>query len=423
MTSNFLGRPSSRFASAFRALRYRNYRLFISGQFISLVGTWMQNVAQAWLVYRLTGSSLLLGAVGFVNQIPILLLSPFTGALADRRDRRWIVIGAQTAMMILAFALAALTLGGGIRIWHIFVLAALLGTASAFDVPARQSLFVELVERDDLINAIALNSSVFNGARVVGPAVAGVLVAAIGEGWCFFVNAVSYIAVIAGLLKIRSPERTIPPPASSPLAHVLEGFRFVWRNTPIHALLALLGLASLVGTPYSVLMPIFADRILHGGPRGLGLLMGAAGSGAVLGALVVAARHGTRGLGNWAAAACSVFGLSLILFSLSRAFWLSALLLLPVGFSLMVQLASSNTIIQTMVPDGLRGRVMALYTMMLLGMAPVGALMAGAAAEKLGAPFTVAAGGGICLVGAAVFWQRWRTCPPSDVSNRVHMVE
>ncbi len=423
MTSNFLNRPSSRFASAFRALRYRNYRLFISGQFISLIGTWMQNVAQAWLVYRLTGSSLLLGAVGFVNQIPILLLSPFTGALADRRDRRWIVIGAQIAMMILAAALAVLTLGGGIRIWHIFVLAALLGTASAFDVPARQSLFVELVDRDDLINAIALNSSVFNGARVVGPAVAGVLVAAIGEGWCFFVNAVSYIAVIAGLLKIRAPERALPPLASSRLAHVLEGFRFVWRNTPIHALLALLGLASLVGTPYSILMPIFADRILHGGPSGLGLLMGATGTGAVVGALVVAARHGTRGLGNWVSVSCSAFGLSLVLFSLSRVFWLSALLLLPVGFSLMMQLASSNTLIQTMVPDDLRGRVMALYTMMLLGMAPVGALLGGAAAEKLGAPFTVAAGGGICFIGAAVFWQRWRTLPPFEKSLRVEMLE
>ncbi len=400
-------RSSSVFASVFRALAYRDYRIFISGQFISLIGTWMQNVAQSWLVYRLTGSSLLLGTVGFLNQFPIMILSPFAGALADRLDRRRIVIASQVCMMLLAFTLAGLTLGGWIRMWQIFVLAALLGVAVSFDIPARQSLFVEMVGKTDLINAIALNSSVFNGARIIGPAIAGVLVAAIGEGWCFFGNGVSYFAVIAGLSMLRLAARTSPLPASSALADIVEGLRYVWRTGPVHALLALLGLASLVGMPYSVLMPVFADRVLHGGARELGLLMGASGLGALLGALTVAARQGVRGLGRWVAVSSAGFGAALILFSLSRWFWLSAALLVPVGFSLMVQMAASNTLIQTMVPDVLRGRVMALYSMMLLGMAPFGSLLAGAVAERLGAPAMVAAGGIVCVAGSAVFWYMW----------------
>src|SRR5580700_10414816 len=290
----------SRWQVAGRALRHRNFQLFFSGQLISLIGTWMQSVAQSWLVYRLTGSALLLGSVGFASQIPVFLFAPLGGIAADRFNRRQIVISTQVASMVLAFILAALTLFHKVQVWHVFVLASLLGVVNAFDIPGRQSFLVEMVGKDDLMNAIALNSSMFNGARVIGPAVAGILVAKIGEGWCFFANAVSYSAVIIGLLMMRvhSPVRAA---MASPFEHMMEGFRFVERTAPIKALLLLLGMVSLVGMPYVVLMPIFADQILHGGARGLGILMGATGVGALLGALTLAFREGVKGLGRWVA--------------------------------------------------------------------------------------------------------------------------
>jgi MFS family permease len=400
------GRRGPRLSESLRALRHRNFQLFFAGQFVSLIGTWMQGVAQSWLVYRLTGSSFLLGAVGFAGQIQVFLLSSIGGTIADRYDRRRVVIATQSASMLLAFALAALTLTGHVRVWHIFVLAALLGAVNAFDIPARQSFIVEMVGKADLINAIALNSSMFNGARIVGPAIAGILVASIGEGWCFFSNAVSYIAVIAGLLLMQT--RTPPPRVSeaSPLARILEGFRFVRSTTPIRDLLLLLGLVSLVGVPYTVLMPIFAAQILHGGARGLGILMGAAGVGALCGAVSLAVRSRIQGLGRLAGYSSAGFAVSLILFSMSRSFWLSVSLLVPAGFFLMVQTASSNTLIQSMVPDELRGRIMAVYSMMFMGMAPFGALFAGLLAERLGAPLTVATGAIGCIAGSVVFLSR-----------------
>jgi MFS family permease len=392
----------SRWQVAGRALRHRNFQLFFSGQLISLIGTWMQSVAQSWLVYRLTGSALLLGSVGFASQIPVFLFAPLGGITADRVNRRHIVISTQVAAMVLAFILAALTLLGRIQVWHVFVLASLLGVVNAFDIPGRQSFLVEMVGKEDLMNAIALNSSMFNGARVIGPAIAGILVARIGEGWCFFANAVSYIAVIIGLLMMRvhSPARAL---SASPLEHMMEGFRFVEKTAPIRALLLLLGIVSLVGMPYVVLMPIFADQILHGGARGLGILMGATGVGALLGALTLAFREGVKGLGRMVAWCCAGFGASLGIFSLSRNFWLSVILLLPVGYSIMLQMACSNTLIQVMVPDALRGRVMAVYSMMFMGMAPIGALLGGVLADRLGAPLTVAIGGLASLVGAGWF--------------------
>jgi MFS family permease len=301
---------SSRWQVALRALRHRNFQLFFSGQLISLIGTWMQSVAQSWLVYRLTGSALLLGSVGFASQVPVFLFAPLGGIAADRYNRRYIVIGTQVASMLLAFILAALTLWHRVQVWHVFVLASLLGVVNAFDIPGRQSFLVDMVGKQDLMNAIALNSSMFNGARVIGPAIAGILVAKIGEGWCFFANAVSYIAVIIGLLMMRveSPARTSMP---SPFEHMMEGFRFVNRTAPIRALLLLLGLVSLVGMPYVVLMPIFADKILHGGAQGLGILMGSTGVGALLGALTLAFREGVKGLGRWVALCCAGFGASL----------------------------------------------------------------------------------------------------------------
>lgn len=392
----------SRWQVAWRALRHRNFQLFFSGQLISLVGTWMQSVAQSWLVYRLTGSALLLGSVGFASQIPVFLFAPLGGITADRYNRRYIVIATQIASMLLAFILAALTLLHKVQVWHVFVLAALLGVVNAFDIPGRQSFLVDMVGRDDLMNAIALNSSMFNGARVIGPAIAGILVAKIGEGWCFFANGVSYIAVIIGLLLMRvaSPPR---PAMASPFEHMMEGFRFVNDTAPIRALLLLLGLVSLVGMPYVVLMPIFADQILHGGAQGLGILMGATGVGALLGALTLAFREGVKGLGRWVAWCCAGFGASLAVFAYSQKFWVSVILLLPVGYSMMLQMACSNTLIQVMVPDALRGRVMAVYSMMFMGMAPIGALLGGVLADSLGAPRTVAIGGLACLMGAAWF--------------------
>ncbi|HVG22465.1 MAG TPA: MFS transporter [Blastocatellia bacterium] len=389
--------------SAMRALKHRNFQLFFSGQLVSLVGTWMQSVAQSWLVYRLTGSPVLLGLVGFSSQIPVFLLAPIGGIVADRKDRHRIIIITQTVAMLLAFALAALTLSGLIKVWHIFVFAAMLGVINSFDIPARQAFIVDMVGKEDLINAIALNSSMFNGARIIGPAVAGVLVAAIGEAWCFFANAASYVAVIAGLMMMNVAARPRPNRTGSPLAEIIEGFRFAGQTGPIRALLLLLGVVSLAGMPYAVLMPIIADRILGGGASGLGILMGASGAGALIGALSLAGRKGVAGLGRWVAFSSAGFGVGLVLFSLSRTFWLSAALLVPVGLSMMVQMASSNTLIQTMVPDHLRGRVMAVYSMMFMGMAPLGSLLAGVLAGRLGAPGTIAAGGAVCMLGASVF--------------------
>lgn len=396
----------SKTKTALRALRHRNFRLFFAGQLVSLIGTWMQMIAQSWLVYRLTGSSFLLGSIGFASQIPIFLLAFVGGTVADRYNRHRIIVAAQAASMILAFILSVLTLTETVRIWHIFVLSALLGIVNAFDMPARQAFVVELVGKEDLMNAIALNSSIFNGARVLGPSVAGILIAGIGEGWCFFANGVSYIAVIAGLLLMRLEARKGIARNQSAISSVMEGFQFVRRNRPIRALLLLLGLVGLFAMPYSVLMPIFADKILHGGPRGLGILMGATGLGALTGSLFMAAKSDARGLGKIVAWACAGFASGLILFSLSRYFWLSALFLVPVGFSLMVQMASTNTLIQIMVPDDLRGRVMSTHVWMFLGMAPFGSFLAGAIAAHLGAPATIWIGAALCLAGAGWFASR-----------------
>ena len=411
--------PGEGLPATLRALKHRNFQLFVAGQLISLIGTWMQNVAQAWLVYRITNSSFLLGAVGFAGQIPVFLFAPLGGIVADRYNRQRVVIGTQVVSMVLAFILAALTLTHTVQVWHIFVLAALLGVVNAFDIPGRQSFLVEMVGREDLMNAIALNSSMFNGARIIGPAIAGILVAKIGEGWCFFANAVSYIAVIFGLFMMRVGARTYVPPSGSPIDHMLQAFHWVRNTGPIRALLLLLGLVSLVAMPYTILMPVFAANVLHAGGQGLaafldardlgavrlGVLMAATGVGALLGALTLASRTGVRGLGRWVAYSCGGFGVALVLFAASRSFWLSTFLLLPVGFCMMLQMSASNTLIQAMVPDNMRGRVMALYSMMFMGMAPFGALFGGSLAERLGAPLTVAIGAIAGIAGAV--WFGW----------------
>ena len=386
-----------------RALRHRNFQLFFGGQFISLVGTWMQNIAQDWLVYRLTGSSLLLGVVGFASQIPIFLLGPVGGIIADRFNRQRTVIATQAASMVLALALAVLTLTGTIRVWEIMILASLLGVVNAVDIPARQSFLIEMVGRDDLLNAIGLNSSIFNGARVVGPAIAGLVVAGIGEGWCFFVNGVSYIAVIAGLTMMRITHQTALQQHGSPMENLVEGLRFARQTAPVRSLLLLIGLISIGATPYTILMPIFAGRILHGDARVLGILMGATGVGALIGALTIASKKTVQGLGRFVWTSSIGLGASLVLFAISKRMWLSIPPLVLVGFSILITAGATNTLLQAMSPDRLRGRVMALYSMMFVGMTPVGALLAGVVADKIGAPWTVGIGGVACLVGGAIF--------------------
>lgn len=388
----------------FRALKTRNYQYFFAGQLLSLIGTWMQTVAEAWLVYKLTGSTVLLGLISFSGQIPVFFLAPIGGAIADKYDRRKILIFTQSTAMILAGTFAFLTITGSMQIHHLFVLAVALGLVNAFDIPTRQSFIVDLVKREDLTNAIALNSSMFNGARIVGPAIGGLLVASVGAGWCFAINSVSYIAVITGLLLIKIDVKKTIEQTGTAVSRIVEGFTFVAKTSPIRSLLLLLGTVSLMGTPYSVLMPIFSDQILNGGAEGLGLLMGAAGVGALAGALTMAARKGLKGIGRWIALATAGFGTSIILFSFSRSFWLSALLLVPAGFAMMIQMSASNTLIQSMVPDNLRGRVMAVYSMMFMGVAPLGSMLAGTlATTRLGAPYTVAIGGAVCIGAAALF--------------------
>lgn len=402
------------FPDALRSLRHRNYRLFCSGQLVSLIGTWMQMVALSWLVYRLTGKAAMLGLMSFCNLIPVFLLAPVGGLVADRVPSRRLLLITQTVAMSLALTLALLTLTGHVRMWHLFVSALLLGTTNAFDNPGRQVFAARTVPRQDLMNAVALNSSMVTGARVAGPALAGVLVAFLGEGWCFFMNGVSYVAVIAGLLAMRFPPAEAPAAAQdsqSQAARLLEGFRMIRQARPIAALLLLLGLLSLLGAPYQVLMPIFAAEVFHGGSKVFGLLSSTSGLGALAGAVTLAVRPHFHGLGRWIAATALLFGLALVCFAGSRTLGLSLPLLFLAGGAYMVEMAATNTLIQMMVPDAFRGRVMSIYAMMFLGMAPLGGLLAGLLAHRLGAPVTVALGGAGCLACGGAFtlhYRRWR---------------
>jgi MFS family permease len=396
-------------STRFRALQHRNFQLFFAGQLVSLIGTWMQSTAQLWLVYKLTNSAALLGVFGFANQVPILLLASIGGYVGDRYNRHRGVIATQTASMILAFILAVLTLTGvvsrmGVRgAWLIIFIAFLVGIVNAFDVPIRQAFLVQMVGKEDLPNAIALNSSIFNGARVVGPAIAGFAIAWIGEGWCFFLNGVSFLAVIIALLAMRIAAVERKPSTDSPLQSLMQGFRFAMSDLPIRSALLLLSWLSLLGLQYSVFLPIFADDILHGGARGLGLLMSSAGVGAVVGALHFAARTEFKGLARWIAGTSMSCAIGLVLFAGSRVFWMSMVVLFVVGFSATVQMAATNTIIQSRVPDELRGRIMAVYATMFMGVQPVGSLLAGGIAKRIGAPHTLELFGLLVLVGSLVF--------------------
>jgi len=377
--------------------------LFYAGQLVSLIGTWMQSTAQLWLVYRMTNSPALLGIFGFASQIPILFLASFGGYVGDRYNRHRGVIWTQTAALILAFVLAALTLLGVVRVWEIVLIAFLAGIVNAFDVPIRQAFLVQMVGKEDLPNAIALNSSIFNGARVVGPAIAGFAIAWIGEGWCFFLNGVSFLAVIVALLMMRIAKTEVRAGKGSPLRNFVQGFHFAMSDRPMRSALLLVSLMSMFGLQYTVFLPIFARDILHGGPGRLGVLMSFAGVGAVIGALHFAARTDYKTLVEWIAATSTACALGLIMFSESRIFWLSAAMLLIVGFSATSQLAATNTIVQGRVPDELRSRVMAVYATMFMGVQPLGALVAGGLAKRIGAPYALSTFGSICLVGSLFF--------------------
>jgi MFS family permease len=386
----------------FRALRHRNFRLFVIGQIISLIGTWMQTVAQSWLVYRLTGSEWLLGVTWFCTHIPVFVLGPLGGLAADRYSRHKLVLVAQVLSMLQALALAILTLMGAVQVWHILALACTLGVINAFDMPGRQSLLIEMTGKADLLNAISLNSAIFNAARVAGPALAGILVAGLGEGFCFLLNAFSFVAVIACLLLMRLPA-FVPRAPASPWIHLMDGFRYAHRTRTIRVLLAVVGAATLGGMPALVLMPFFADGIFHRGSQGLGFLMGAMGTGAVVGTLVLARRTKTSGLMDVVFFSALGLGASFVLFAVSPSFYLSLAIMPVIGFTVMRQNASANTVIQVTIPDEYRGRIMALYAMTVVGLGPFGSLAAGALAHHAGPRLTVLLGGVACLTAAALF--------------------
>jgi MFS family permease len=389
-----------------RALRHKNYRLFFAGQSVSLIGTWLSRVATSWLVYRLSHSAFLLGVFGFASQIPTFFLAPVAGVWVDRANRHRVLIWTQVFAMLQSLLLAAVTLSGIATVGYLVALGVFQGFINAFDMPARQSFLVEMIEsREDLPNAIALNSSMVNAARLLGPSIAGILIAAIGEGFCFLLDAVSYLAVIGSLLAMKVAPRALPAKTTALWSGLKEGALYVAGSPPIRAVLLLLALVSLVGVPYSVLMPIFASEILHGGAHTLGWLMGLSGFGALLGALYLALRKSVLGLGKVIGGSTCVFGVGLCLFAHSRAVWLSLLLMVPVGLSMMVQMAASNTILQTIVDDDKRGRLMGFYGMALFGMAPFGSLLAGGLAGLMGAPATLVVGGLFCILGGLLFFR------------------
>lgn len=391
-------------ASILRALSSRNYRLFFTGQGISLIGTWMQTIAMSWLVYRLTGSSLLLGVVGFAAQIPSFVFAPIAGVLADRWNRHHIIIGTQCLAMVQASVTAGLTLTGVITVWQIIALSLFLGMVNAFDMPARQALVVLMVEkREDLPNAIALNSFLFNGARLVGPTIAGILIAVLSEGMCFLINAVSYIAVIMALLAMKLDMMEKEEQDSRIFQQLKEGFSYAFSSVPIRTVLFLSATISIVGMPYTILIPVIARDVLSGGPDTYGFLITASGMGAVVGALYLAVRRSVEGLSSLLPVSMSIFGIGLVALSQSRFFWLSLPLMLLTGFGMMLQLVSNNTILQTIVDDDKRGRVMSLYATSFLGMAPFGSLLAGALASRVGAPVTIMWGGIACFLAAVLF--------------------
>jgi len=391
----------------FRSLRYRNFRLFFGGQSISLIGTWIQRIAMPWLVYDLTDSVVLLGIVGFAGQIPTFLLASYAGVIVDRRNRYRILIATQILAMIQALTLAALVFSGTIQVWQLIALSVVLGLINAFDMPSRQSFMVEMVEKkEDLGNAIALNSTMVNGARLLGPSIAGVLISLTGEATCFLINGVSYLVVIASLLNMKIIPKDRKPKNTKIISELKEGFHYTFGFIPVRFIILLLALVSLMGMPFSVLMPVFAKEVLHGSSHTFGFLMGASGLGAVSGALYLASRRNAAGLEKIIPVSAMVFGTGLILLSVSRIFWLASLVMILTGAGMMMVMASSNTVIQTVIDDSKRGRVMSFYAMAFMGTAPFGSLLAGTLAKIIGTPMTLAIGGFSCIVGAGFYLRK-----------------
>lgn len=396
--------PEGSISHAWRALKHRNFQLFFAGQSISLIGTWMTRLASTWLVYRLTHSALLLGIVTFAGQIVSFALAPFAGVWVERLNRRKLLIWTQAAAAMQSLAMAALTLAQVITLWEIIALAVLQGLINAFDMPARQSFLIQMVEdRNDLGNAIAINSSMVNGARLIGPAIAGLLIGAVGEGWCFLIDGVSYFAVIASLLMMRIKLLDVRRTASSMLEQVREGWDYVRTFRPIRTILLLFSLLCLMGYPFAVLLPVYVVQVLHGGAATLGWLSGASGIGALVSAISLAIRKSIVGLTRMLQIAAATLGGALVLFGLSHTLWVSLVLMAFVGFGLMQSAAVSNTIVQSLVPEDKRARVMSYYTMAFFGAAPFGSLLAGALAHRMGAPNTLIITGAFCLLGSLWF--------------------
>jgi MFS family permease len=388
----------------FSSLHARNYRLYFIGQGISLIGTWMQNIALSWLVYRLTGSVFLLGLVGFTSQIPTFVLSPLTGVLTDRYNRHRIMVMAQVFFMLQALTMALLVLFNLIQVWHIIMLSLVFGIISAFDAPARQSLVVDLIDKpDDLGNAIALNSSLFNGARLIGPAIAGIIIALVGEGICFLLNAISYIAVIYALVQIKIPAKTIIEKTPNLRKSLSEGVKYTFQSVPIRTLLTLLAILSLVGLPFIVLLPAYAKEILHGGSDTLGFLMSALGAGALTGAIYLAGRKSVLGLGKIIAVYSTLLGLAIVAASFSEKLQYSLFIFFFGGLSMIMSIAAINTMLQTIADEDKRGRVMSFYAMALMGTTPIGNLLAGTIASGIGIPYTLLSGGIITIIAGIWF--------------------
>jgi MFS family permease len=398
---------SARINTIFRSLKYRNYRLFFGGQSISLIGTWMQRISLPWLVYNITDSAFLLGVVSFAGQIPTFLLAPFAGVITDRFNRYKVLLITQVLSFVQALLLAVLTISGAVQIWHIVALSIAFGCINAFDVPSRHSFVIEMVEnKEDLGNAIALNSMMFNGARLIGPSVAGLILATAGEGICFLINAISYIFVIASLLAMHINQREIPQKKTHMFRELKEGLDYTFGFPPIKHIILLLAVVSLMGSSYQVLMPVFAKEVLKGGSQTFGFLMGAAGLGALLGAIYLASRESILKLGRIIPAASGLFGAGLIILSFVKIFPVTILLMVMVGLGVMLHTASSNTILQTITDDDKRGRVMSFYTMAIMGTAPFGSLIAGFLAKTIGTPETILIGGVSCVIGALFFLRK-----------------
>lgn len=387
-----------------RALRYRNYRLFFFGQAISLIGTWMQYLAMGWLVYRLTNSAFALGVIGFASQITAFFLSPFSGVWADRWNRHRIVLITQVLSMLQALVLTVLVMSGTVQVWHIIVLSIFMGLVNSFDMPVRQSFTIDMISnKEDLGNAIALNSLTFNLARFVGPMIAGFLVSFFGEGVCFLINCLSYIAVIIALLLMNIPAHKAEIKRQDIWSSMKEGIVYTFGFAPMRFILILMGLVSLVVMPYAVLLPVFAKDVLHGNSRTLGFLMGSAGMGALAGAIFMAAKKGVMGLGKNISSATFMFGIGLVILSFASSIVLSLVLMAFIGFGLMIHMAASNTVLQTIVDDDKRGRVMGFYVMAFIGLSPIGSLLAGTLASHIGTPRTLLFAGISCVIGAFVF--------------------